>query len=97
MWLRLDKDAVEIIKEALSRCNLHGFLFLFKQEVSRFSPYNIKHTREMVKKAAETYFSSDDLVFDDYVKWEPSGDAYIMSWQKVPKEYLVEEDCGCGK
>jgi hypothetical protein len=98
MWIELDSEELDVITEALKHCNLHGMNFLLKSQLNSLSPRNIKHSKKNAVKAAQIYFSADDLmVEDDYVKWTEEGDALVMCWQKVPKEFIVEEDCGCGK
>lgn len=98
MWLEFDPEEIDVISEALKECNLHGMNFLLKSKLNNLSPRNIKHSRKNAVKAAQTYFSADDLIIeDDYVKWTEEGDALVLCWQKVPQKFIVEEDCGCNK
>ncbi len=99
-WIQLSDEELEVIQSALSHLNLHGLNFLLKTQFSTLSPYNIKHNKANAIKAAQTYFSADDLIInEDYVRWESNGDALVMAWQRVPKDYIPEEDfdCGCNK
>jgi hypothetical protein len=95
MWFYLDKEEFEIIDSLLEQSNLHGLRFMLKSSLSELSPYNPRLTKSAAIKAAITYFSADDLIIEsDFVKWDENGDALVMSWQKVPQNYITE-DCGC--
>lgn len=100
MWIKLEEQEFEAITDALQHLQLYGLKLLLKAKLNKISPYNIKHTRKNAIEAAKTYFSATDLkIEDDHVVWDKSGDAWVMAWQKVPKEYIPEEefDCGCNK
>jgi hypothetical protein len=100
MWIYLEDDEFSIITEALEHLNLHGLNFIINSKLLKYSPYNLNHTRENAVKSAQTYFSADDLeINDDYVRWDKSGDALVMAWQRVPKEFIPEDefDCGCSE
>lgn len=96
MWFYLEQEELDVIIEALKHSNLHGLNFLIKSQFAERSPVNPKHTKEKAAEAAKTYFSASDLEMDTYVRWDENGDAKVMAWQHVPKEYILE-DCGCGK
>lgn len=98
MWVELEQDEFEIIDALLANANLHGIRSLLLQNKNSICPYNPKLTNQAAISAAQTYFSADDLTInEDYVKWDKSGNAEVLAWQKVPIEYIKEEDCGCGK
>jgi hypothetical protein len=96
MWIYLEKEELQVIEDALKHCGLHGMNFLLRSQLLEPSPVNPRHTKESAVKAAKTYFSASDTIIDDYVKWEPNGDALVMAWQKVSSAY-IDEDCGCKK
>jgi len=96
MWFHLEKEEFEMISEALLQCNLHGLNFLLKSQLYELSPVNPFHNKINAVKAAKTYFSASDTIIDDYVRWEDNGDALVLTWQKVPKDY-IESDCNCKK
>lgn len=96
MWLQFNNEEITLLNDALDQCKLHGFKHLLYTRITENSPVNPKHTQTNAVKAANTYFSANDLIIDQYVKWEENGDALVMCWQKVPQSY-IEEGCGCGK
>ena len=99
MWIDLSEEEIQIITETLQHCNLHGLNFNIRSKLVDFSLDNPKLLKKNAIKAAQTYFSADDLIIeDDYVKWTDEGDALVMCWQKVEKAFIAEsEDCGCNK
>jgi len=101
MWIDLSDEEIQIITETLKHCNLHAFNFSIRSKLVNFSLDNPKLLNKNAFKAARTYFSADDLIIeDDYVKWDEDGNALVMCWQKVPKEYINEQElggCGCNK
>ena len=99
MWIHFEKEEFEVIESLLEQSGLNGLKALIKAQLYQHSPRNFKHTAENAITAAQTYFSASDLVIDEYVKWDTNGDAFVMSWQKVPKEFILEKnsDCGCNK
>jgi hypothetical protein len=98
MWIDLSEQEINLIAECLKHCNLHGMHLNLRTKLIDFNINNPEQRNKNAVKAAQTYFSADDLIIeDDYVKWTDEGDALVMAWQKTPKEYIIEEDCGCGK
>lgn len=99
MWLKLSEDELNVIKMTLKQCNLLGMLLLIEKQLLKTSPLNYKHKDKSAIKAAQTYFSATDLVFndDEYVQWDEDGNAWVMGWQKIDKDFISEEDCNCGK
>ena len=96
MWLKVTPEEYQVIISALEHCNLHGLNHLIKSRYLENSPKDVKHTKGNAIKAAQTYFASSDVLINaDYVEWEESGDALVMCWQKVPKEYIEYSDCNC--
>ena len=97
MWINISEEEYAVISQALNHCNLHGLNFLLKTKRGDYSPHNPKHTRENAVKAAQTYFSANDLIInDDCVQWAEDGNALVMAWQKVPALF-IEEKCNCGQ
>jgi hypothetical protein len=100
MWINLSKEEFDIIINALQHCNLYGLSFALKHQTNESSPLNTKHTKLNAIKAAQTYFSANDLIIkEDCVEWTEEGDALVMAWQKVPSAFIEEanSDCGCNK
>jgi len=98
MWIDLSQEEIEIITETLKHCNLHALNFNFRTKLLDFCLDNPRLLNKNAIKAAQTYFSADDLIIEnDYVKWTDEGDALVMSWQKVPKNFINEENCGCNQ
>jgi hypothetical protein len=98
MWVHFEKEEYEVIESLLEKSGLEGLKALIKAQFYQQSPTNYKHTRENALQAAKTYFSATDLSMDEYVKWDLEGNAYVMAWQMVPKDFIVENnDCGCSE
>jgi DNA gyrase subunit B len=58
-------------------------------------PVYIKKSAE--DKEVEVVIQYNDSIAENiysFVKWDENGDALVMSWQKVPQNYITE-DCGC--
>lgn len=95
--MKIEQEEWDIISELIYQHNLHGLNYLILSRIESRSPLNKKHTRAGAIKAAQTYFSSSDTIIeDDFVKWDEEGNAMVLTWQKVPSAFIVEEDCGCG-
>lgn len=100
MYVNLDDEQLLIIQELLIRHNLNGLNALINEQLLSHHPNNNKLTNENAMKAANTYFSADDISFENYAKWDDEENAYVLSWQKVPRAYIEEQEkggCGCGK
>lgn len=97
MWFYLEQEEFEVIEEMLDKTGLHGLKLLMNEQFNQISPVNPLHTTENAIKAAKSYFSASDLSFENYVRWDANGDAKVLSLQNVPKEYINEADCNCGK
>jgi hypothetical protein len=98
MWVYFEKEEFEVIESLLEQSGLNGLKALIKAQLFQDSPKNLKHKKNGAIDAAKTYFAANDLEIDDYVKWDNDGNAHVLSWQKVPKEFIVENsDCGCKK
>lgn len=99
MWIKLNSEEMDVVLKCLKQCNLHGMMLLLEKQLLKTSPLNFKHKDKNAIKAAQTYFSCNDLIFhdDSYVMWDEEGNAWIMGWQKIDKDFITEEDCNCGK
>ena len=99
MWINVSEEEYAVITQALEHCNLYGLSFLMRTKRGDYSQVNINHTRENAVKAAQTYFSANDLIIEnDCVRWTDDGDALVMAWQKVPAIFIEEQKaggCGC--
>ena len=65
MWINLEDEEFEIVCDVLKHCNLFGLHFLIKQRLAELSPVNPKHTKLGAIKAAQTYFSSNDVIIEE--------------------------------
>lgn len=95
MWFNLEKEEFDLISELLVKNNLHGLNHLLIQNLAELSPYNSKYNKKAAIRAAQIYFATNDVQIDeDYVKWDEDC-AWVLTWQKVPLNFITEEDCGC--
>jgi hypothetical protein len=100
MILNLDREQIIIIQELLLRHNLFGLNSMINDQLTLAHPNNPKLTNTNALKAAETYFSANDISFENFAKWDDEENAYVLSWQKIPRIYIEEQaqgGCGCGK
>ena len=69
MYVNLDDEQLLIIQELLIRHNLNGLNALINEQLLSHHPNNNKLTNENAMKAANTYFSADDISFENLFRF----------------------------